>query len=77
MQLKPISPIRVQFHPLQAVSQFQERDNIHASEELVQYGWLVGSKSKGQIGGAPTGSNSIQSWNSRDPNMESAGPLPQ
>ena len=37
---------------------------------------LVGSKSKGQIvtnWGAPTGSNNIQLWNSRDPIMEYRG----
>ena len=51
------------------------------------HGWLVGWLAGWLVGwfevqrtnwGAPTGSNnSIQSWNSRDPNMESAGPLPQ
>ena len=42
---------------------------------LLWVGWL-GRSPKDKLG-APTGSNGIISWNSRDPNMESAGPLPQ
>ena len=45
---------------------------VHEIDRLV--GWFKVQRTNW---GAPPGSNRIQSWISRDPNMESAGPLPQ
>ena len=39
-------------------------------------GWLVQRPPKDKFGGS-NGQRNIQIWNSRDPNMESAGPLPR